>query len=79
MAFTIRIEKTENKLAKNLLVYLKSLTQTKEYDFLQIIEDEEDMLSEDQKKELDLRYEHFLQHHHKYPDWEDVKHKFLQQ
>jgi len=79
MAFTIRIEKIENKLAKNLLVYLKSLAQTKEYDFLQIIEDEEGMLSEDQKKELDLRYEHFLQHHHEYPDWEDVKHKFLQQ
>jgi len=79
MAYTIRIEKTENKLAQNLFVYLKSLTQTKEYDFLQIIEDEENLLSEDQKKELDLRYEHFLQHHHEYPDWEDVKHKFLQQ
>ena len=79
MAYTIRIEKTENKLAQNLFVYLKSLTQTKEYDFLQIIEDEENMLSEDQKKELDLRYEHFLQHHHEYPDWEDVKHKFIQQ
>lgn len=61
MAFTIRIEKTENKLAKNLLTYLQSLTQTKEYDFLQIIEEEEDILSEEQKKELDLRYSHFLQ------------------
>lgn len=61
MAFTIRIEKTESELAKNLLTFLQSLTQTKEYDFLQIIEEEEDILSEEQKKELDLRYEHFLQ------------------
>jgi hypothetical protein len=79
MAFTIRIEKTENKLAKNLLTYLQSLTQTKEYDFLQIIEEEECILSEEQKNEFDLRYSHFLQHHDEYPDWEDVKHKFLQQ
>lgn len=77
MSYTIIIKKTESDLAKNLLRYLKSLTDTKEYDFLQIIEEDEDVLSEKQKKELDKRYNHFLQHHDNYPDWEDVKHKYV--
>jgi hypothetical protein len=65
MAFTIKIKKTKNELAKNLLWYLKSLSQNKEYDFLQILEDEES-LTEDVKQELDARYEHFLANHEIY-------------
>lgn len=76
MAFTIKIKKTNNQLAKNLLWYLKSLSQNKEYDFLQILEDEES-LTEDVKKELDARYEHFLAHHETYLEWDTVKDKFL--
>jgi hypothetical protein len=77
MTYTIKIDATESELARNLLRYLKSLTQTKEYEFLQVIEDDENPFSEDQKTELDLRYEHFLQHQHEYPDWEDVKEKYV--
>ncbi len=77
MSYTIIIKQTESDLAKNLLRYLKSLTDTKEYDFLQIIEKDEDALSEKQKKELDKRHNHFLEHHDNYPDWEDVKHKYV--
>lgn len=76
MTYTIKINQTDSKLAENLLFYLKSLTQTKEYDFMQIIEDEDDLLSDSLKKELDYRFDHFLNHHQDYPDWEDVKHKY---
>ncbi len=77
MTYTIKINKTDSNLAKNLLWYLKSLTETKEYDFLQIIEEDEDVLSEEHKQELDKRYEHFLKHHENYQDWDTVKHKYV--
>ena len=57
MAFTIKIEHSENELAKNLIQYLKSLTHKKEYDFLKVLENEEPELTVEQKKELDRRYE----------------------
>ena len=79
MAYTIKINKTDSHLAKNLLWYLKSLSETKEYDFMQIIEEDEDILSDELKQELDNRYEHFLNHHEEYPEWETVKHKYLKQ
>ena len=79
MAYTIKINKTDSHLAKNLLWYLKSLSETKEYDFMQIIEEDEDILSDESKQELDNRYEHFLNHHGEYPEWETVKHKYLEQ
>lgn len=75
----IIINDTESDLAKNLLGYLKSLTQTKEYDFLQVVESEENAFSIELKKELDSRYEHFLQNKPEYAEWEDVKHKYIQQ
>lgn len=75
----IIINETESDLAKNLLGYLKSLTQTKEYDFLQVVESEENALPIELKKELDSRYEHFLQHKPEYAEWEDVKNKYLHQ
>lgn len=78
MTYTIKINHTESKLAENLLQFLKSLTDTKEYDFLQVIEEEENFLSEDMKDELDSRYEHFLLHHTEYPEWEEVKSKYKQ-
>lgn len=74
----IIINETESDLAKNLLGYLKSLTQTKEYDFLQVVESEENPLPLELKKELDNRYEHFLQNKTEYAEWEDVKHKYIQ-
>ncbi len=74
MAFTIKIEHSESKQAKNLIQYLKSLTQKKEYDFLQVLENEEPGLTVEQKKELDKRYEHYLKHHQEYKDWDDIKH-----
>ena len=77
MTYAIKINKTDSNLAKNLLWYLKSLTETKEYDFLQIIEEDGDVLSDELKQELDNRYEHFLNHHEEYQDWETVKHKYV--
>jgi len=73
----IIINESESDLAKNLLGYLKSLTQTKEYDFLQVVEEEENILSVEQRKELDRRYEHYLLHKSEYAEWEDVKHNYL--
>ncbi len=78
MTYTIKISETNSDLAKNLLFYLKSLAENEEYNFLHIIEPDEDLLSKELKEELDLRYEHFLKHHENYNDWEDVKHKYLQ-
>ena len=75
MTYTIKINQTESDLAKKLIWYLQSLTQTKEYDFLQIIEDLDSSMPNEQK-ELDIRYEHFLLHKDEYSDWADVKHKF---
>ncbi len=77
MSYTIKINKTDSSLAKNLIWYLKSLTETSEYDFMQIIEEDEDILSDELKKELDSRYEHFLNHHEEYKDWEAVKHQYI--
>ncbi len=77
MAYTIKISKTESNLAKNLLWYLKSLSETKEYDFMQIIEDDETIISQEVKKELDDRYEHFLRHRDDYLDWDEVKNNYL--
>ncbi len=63
MSYTIKINKTDSDLAKNLLWYLKSLSETEEYDFMQIIEEDEDIFSDELKQELDNRYEHFLNHY----------------
>jgi hypothetical protein len=75
MNWTIKINETDSELAKRLLWYLKSLAQTKEYDFLKIEEGAEE-LTEEMKNALDQRYEHFTLHHQDYPDWEDVKQKY---
>lgn len=77
MTYTIRIHQTESDLAKRLFWYLKSLSQTKEYEFLEVEEDETGEISHELANELDIRYEHFLKHHEEYPDWEEVKHKFI--
>ncbi|MDF1548048.1 MAG: addiction module protein [Bacteroidales bacterium] len=77
MGYSIQIKDTESELAKKLLDYLRSLAKTKEYDFLKITDEDELALSEEQKDELDQRYEHFLKHHEKYSDWDEVKHKYL--
>jgi hypothetical protein len=76
MTYTIKIHQTESDLAKRLLWYLKSLAQTNEYGFLEIVEDDSDILSKDLTDELDRRFEHFLEHHDEYPEWEEVKKKF---
>ncbi len=77
MSYTIKISKTDSNLAKHLLWYLKSLTETSEYDFMQIIEEDDDILSDELKKELDNRYEHFLNHHKEYQDWESIKNEYV--
>ncbi len=77
MTYTIKIHQTDSDLAKRLLLYLKSLSQTKEYEFLEIEEEETGEMSHEMANELDIRYEHFLKHHEEYPDWEEVKHKFI--
>ncbi len=77
MTYTIKISETNSELAKNLLFYLKSLAETEEYNFLQIIDSDEGFLSKELKDELDFRYEHFLQNHEEFSDWDDVKHKYL--
>ena len=41
MTYSIKIKETNSGLAKNLLFYLKSLAETEEYNFLQIVEPDE--------------------------------------
>jgi hypothetical protein len=77
MTYTIKIHHSESDLAKRLLCYLKSLAQTNEYEFLEIVEEENEMLSKDLTDELDRRFDHFLTHHDEYPDWEEVKGKYV--
>ncbi|MCF8370847.1 MAG: addiction module protein [Bacteroidales bacterium] len=77
MGVTIKISDTNSYLAKNLLWYLKSLTEAKEYGFLEIIEESDLELTDAQVEELDKRYDHFLKNKDDYPDWEQVKQKYL--
>jgi len=77
MTYTIKITETKSDLAKKLLFYLKSLSDTKEYDFLQITQDEIEDSENQFVKELDTRYEHFLKHYTEYSNWDDIKHKFI--
>ncbi|MCK5538536.1 MAG: hypothetical protein KAI79_17050 [Bacteroidales bacterium] len=78
MSYTIKIERLDSDLAKNLYWYLKNLTKSKEYDFLQIIEESEDAtLTEEQKIELDFRYQHFMKNKEDFEDWDDLKQKYM--
>ena len=52
------------------------ISETKEYSFLEIVDAKDDDLSNEQKRELDHRYEHFENHKDEYANWEDVMHKY---
>ena len=64
MKYNITITNDNTPQAKSILLLLRSLAT--DYDFLQIEPENENTLSEDLKKELDFRYEHFLNHADEY-------------
>ena len=66
-----RINNLNKEPTKQLFFYSKSQSQTKE--------DETGNLSKEQKMELDKRYDHFLEHHEEYADWDDVKSKYIKE
>ncbi|OFX24387.1 MAG: hypothetical protein A2033_12720 [Bacteroidetes bacterium GWA2_31_9] len=77
--YTIIISDDKSIQAQKLLMFLKSLTQTADYNFLQIIEEKNFDVSKETKNELDFRYKHFLKHYNEYSDWDDIKQKYLKQ
>ncbi len=50
-----------------------------DYDFLQIEVENKKVMNSDLKKELDYRYEHFLNHADEYKDWDTLKDKYIKQ
>jgi len=77
MQYNIKITNDSTPQAKSLLMMLKTFAL--DYDFLQIEMEDENIISEDLKEELDFRYEHFLNHSDEYNDWDTIKHKYIQQ
>jgi hypothetical protein len=77
MTYTIKITDNQTELAKSLLFYLKSLTKSPEYSFLEIEQDKENELSDEIKEELDFRLEHFEKNKHNFNNWDDIKYKYL--
>ncbi len=75
MIHTFTITDDGSKQAQSIINLLETLA--KDYDFIEIETEEGCTLSESLKKELDMRYQHFLAHHEEYPDWEEVKQKYL--
>jgi len=79
MSYTVKINSLENELAKKLLLYLISLSKSKEYDFLQITEDKDvntEKTVEEIKKENSENLNYFLQHQDQYPNWDEIKLRF---
>jgi len=76
MSYTIKISDTESKLAENLVSYLKSLSETSEYQFIQVTDDSE--VDQVFRNELDNRYKHFLDHREEFLDWDAVKLKYAE-
>ena len=77
MKYNITITNDSTPQAKSLLMMLKTFAM--DYDFLQIEKEDENILSEDLKQELDFLYEHFLNHADEYKDWDTIKHKYVKQ
>ena len=75
MKYNITITNDSSLQAKSILMMLRTLAM--DYDFLQI--EQESLLPEDLKQELDFRYEHFLNHADEYKDWDAIKHKYVKQ
>ena len=76
MQYNIKITSDSSPQAKSLLMMLRTFAV--DYDFLQIEMEDENIISDDLKKELDFRYEHFLNHADEYKDWDTIKHKYIQ-
>ena len=54
------------------------LTLSKDYDFLKVVEEEEEYeLTPEQEKELDRRYENFLKNPRYGKPWSEIKETFL--
>jgi putative addiction module component (TIGR02574 family) len=70
MIYTIKIDDS-SKQAQSIINLLNALA--KDYDFLEIIEEEEFELTPEQEAELERRYELFLKDPNKGKSWEEVK------
>ncbi len=74
MLYTIKINDSSTK-AQSIINLLK--TFAKDYDFLQIYKGSEYEITEEMKKELDRRYEHFLQNPDEGKSWDEVRRNLL--
>ena len=75
MTYTIKITDDKTTQAQKLVSFLKSLA--KDYSFLQITEEKDEILTEEMMKDLDARYEHFLKHSTEYKNWNVIKKGYL--
>ncbi len=74
MLYTIKINDSSTK-AQSIINLLK--TFAKDYDFLQIYKGSEYEITEEMKKELDRRYEYFLQNPDEGKSWDEVRRNLL--
>ena len=77
MTYTITITDDKTQQAKSLLKFLKSLSSTKDYNFLIIEQDNNDSINEELMKELEYRYEHFKKNKESYKEWNEIKGNYL--
>ena len=77
MTYSIKISSDQTDQAKGLLLFLKSLAQTKDYFFLKIEEEADEEFSKEITDELDFRYEHFMKNKNSFKDWDEIKEKYV--
>lgn len=71
MVYTFRITDNNSLQAQSIINLLR--TFAKDYDFLQVIEPEEQVLSQEQEQELDRRYDFYLKNPTVGKSWKEVK------
>ena len=76
MVYTFQISDVSAQ-SQSIINMLLSLS--KDYDFLKVVEENENELSAEQEKELDRRYENFLKNPRNGRPWNEVKQSLLQE
>lgn len=71
MVYTFRITDSSSNQAQSIINLLN--TFAKDYDFLQVITENENILTEEQETELERRYQYYLKHPKEGKNWEEVK------
>ena len=75
MEYTVRIQ-DKSEQSHSIIKMLKAFSR--DYDFLQVYEEPPNKLTKEQEKELDRRYQYFLQNPDKGQSWEEVKNELFQ-